>query len=116
MQLLKTWQSNQRYREVLAVCLPLVMGMSAVTVMEFTDRVFLSNYSLEAISAASPASGMAFVFLILFGGVGNYCGVFIAQYWGAGRPGRIGAVLWQGIYFTIMSGVILLLHHCCMAS
>jgi len=108
VQLLKTWQSNQRYREVLAVCLPLVMGMSAVTVMEFTDRVFLSNYSLEAISAASPASGMAFVFLILFGGVGNYCGVFIAQYWGAGRPGRIGAVLWQGIYFTIMSGVILL--------
>jgi len=108
MQMLKIWRTNQRYREVLAVYLPLVMGMSAVTVMEFTDRVFLSNYSLEAISAATPASGMAFVFLVLFGGVGNYCGVFIAQYVGAGQLDRIGAMLCQGIYFTLISGIILL--------
>ena len=101
--------TGNRYREVLAVCLPLVMGMSAVTVMEFTDRVFLSNYSIEAISAASPASGMAFVFLILFAGVGGYCGVFIAQYVGAGRHDRIGTMLWQGIYFTLVSAIILLL-------
>lgn len=103
------WRDRQRYREVLAICLPLVMGMSAVTVMEFTDRVFLSNYSLEAISAASPAGGAAFVFLILFGGVGSYCTVFIAQYTGAGRLGRIGAMLWQGIYFTLLAGAILIL-------
>lgn len=102
------WRSRQRYREVLAICLPLVMGMSAVTVMEFTDRVFLSNYSLAAISAASPAGGAAFVFLILFGGVGSYCGVFIAQYAGAGRLNRIGAMLWQGLYITLLAGVILL--------
>lgn len=108
MKLIQTWQKNQRYREVFAICLPLVMGMSAVTVMEFTDRVFLSNYSLEAISAASPASATAFLFLVLFGGVGSYCGVFIAQYSGAGRPEKIGSMLWQGIYFTIFSGIILL--------
>jgi MATE family multidrug resistance protein len=106
---LQNWRASQRYREVLGVCLPLVMGMSAVTVMEFTDRVFLSNYSLEAISAASPASGAAFVFLVLFGGVGSYCGVFIAQYVGAGRNDRVGAMLWQGIYFTGLAGLILLL-------
>ena len=106
---LHNWRASQRYREVLGVCLPLVMGMSAVTVMEFTDRVFLSNYSLEAISAASPASGAAFVFLVLFGGVGSYCGVFIAQYVGAGRNNRVGAMLWQGIYFTAFAGLILLL-------
>ena len=106
---LHRWRANQRYREVLGICLPLVMGMSAVTVMEFTDRVFLSNYSLEAISAASPASGAAFVFLVLFGGVGSYCGVFIAQYIGAGRNHRVGMMLWQGIYFTLGAGLILLL-------
>ncbi|NNK58363.1 MAG: MATE family efflux transporter [Desulfofustis sp.] len=105
---LRNWRTSQRYREVLGVCLPLVMGMAAVTVMEFTDRVFLSNYSLEAISAASPASGAAFVFLVLFGGVGSYCGVFIAQYVGAGRNNRVGAMLWQGIYFTGVAGLILL--------
>ena len=104
----KGWRAKQRYREVITVCLPLVMGMSAVTIMEFTDRVFLSNYSLEAISAASPASGAAFVFLVLFGGIGSYCGVFIAQYVGAGRYKQVGAMLWQGIYFALFAGVVLL--------
>jgi MATE family multidrug resistance protein len=84
------------------------MGMSAVTIMEFTNRVFLSNYSLEAISAASPASGAAFVFLVLFGGIGSYCGVFIAQYVGAGRSKHVGAMLWQGIYVTLFAGVVLI--------
>ena len=107
-EMLTTWRAKQRYREVISVCLPLVMGMSAVTIMEFTDRVFLSNYSLEAISAASPASGAAFVFLVLFGGIGGYCGVFIAQYVGAGRNKQVGAMLWQGIYFTLFAGVVLL--------
>lgn len=108
MQFLQNWQENQRYREVFAVCFPLVMGMSATTVMEFTDRVFLSNYSLEAISAATPAGLSAYLFMAFFGGIGSYCGVFIAQYIGAGQPKKIGSVLWQGLYFCLLSGIFFL--------
>jgi MATE family multidrug resistance protein len=96
-----------RYREVLRVCLPLVISLSATTVMEFTDRVFLANYSIDAISAALPAGITSFLFIAFFGGVGGYAGVFIAQYTGRGNPRKIGIVLWQGIYFTLASGVIL---------
>ncbi len=98
--------SSTDYREVLRVCLPLVLSMSATTVMEFTDRVFLSNYSIEAISAAAPAGITAYLFLAFFGGVGGYAGVFIAQYFGSGNHKRIGEVLWQGIYFTLFTGFI----------
>lgn len=98
---------NNRYHEVLRICLPLVLGMSATTIMEFTDRIFLSNYSLEAISAAVPAGITSYLFLSFFGGIGSYAGVFIAQYFGAGSMDRIGKVLWQGIYFTLFSGLIL---------
>ena len=98
-------RQQANYREVLRICLPLVLGMSATTVMEFTDRVFLANYSLEAISAAAPAGITAFLFMAFFGGIGGYCGVFIAQYYGSGAQARIGAVLWQGIYFTLFSGI-----------
>ena len=42
------------YRKVLSVSLPLVLSMAATTVMEFTDRIFLANYSVEAIAAALP--------------------------------------------------------------
>ena len=75
--------------------------------MEFTDRVFLANYSIEAISAALPAGITSYLFIAFFGGVGGYVGVFIAQYTGRGDKERIGLVLWQGIFFTLFSGLIL---------
>lgn len=108
-QLLKNWRKKSRYRDVSQVCIPLVTGMAATTVMEFTDRIFLSHYSVEAISAVVPAGVTAFLVLVFLGGVAGYISIFIAQYTGAGRPDKIGATLWQGIFFTLFSGVVLLL-------
>ena len=100
------WRRNH-YREVLAVCLPLVLSLSATTVMEFTDRIFLANYSLDAISAALPAGILSYLPIAFLGGIGGYAGVFIAQYTGRGDHGRIGTVLWQGIHFSLASGLLL---------
>lgn len=98
----------RRYRAVITVSLPLVMSMAATTVMEFTDRVFLANYSMDAIAAALPAGITVFLFLTFFSGIAAYINVFIAQYKGAGSENRIGACLWQGIYFSLFSGILLL--------
>jgi multidrug resistance protein, MATE family len=106
-QWLTNWRQRSRYREVANVCVPLVMGTAATTVMEFTDRVFLANYSLDAVAAAMPAGIAAFLFLAFFGGVAAYVSVFIAQYKGAGATRRIGAALWQGLYFSMASGCVL---------
>jgi MATE family multidrug resistance protein len=102
-----SWPATYPYAEVTRVCLPLVMGMGATMVMEFTDRVFLANYSVAAISAALPAGIAAFLCMSFLGGVGGYISVFIAQYNGAGRNERIGTALWQGLYFTLLAGLIL---------
>jgi len=101
----RQWIRCSRYHEVIRVCLPLVLSMSAATLMTFTDRVFLANYSLNAISAALPAGITSYLFVAFFGGVGGYAGVFIAQYTGRGDHLKVGAVLWQGIYFTLGSGI-----------
>ncbi len=98
---------RNRYREVLGVCLPLVFSLSATTLMEFTDRIFLAHYSIDAISAALPAGISSYLPIAFFGGVGGYAGVFIAQYTGRGEEGKIGGVLWQGIYFTLGTGLLL---------
>lgn len=103
------FQKNSQYKEVLRVCFPLVMSMSATTVMEFTDRVFLANYSINAIAAVAPAGITAYLFMAFLGGIAGYTQVFIAQYHGAGRTDRIGVSLWQGLYFTLFSGCIFLL-------
>lgn len=101
------WRRENRYKAVMSVCLPLVMSMAATTVMEFTDRVFLSWYSLDAIAAVTPAGIAAFLFLAFFGGVAAYIMVFIAQYKGSDAHERIGSALWQGIYFSLASGLIM---------
>ncbi|MGD9281569.1 MAG: MATE family efflux transporter [Desulfobacterales bacterium] len=100
-------KENNPYRKVLRVSMPLVVSMSSTMIMEFTDRIFLANYSLDAIAAALPAGITAFLFISFFLGTAQYLNVFVAQYSGSGRPQRVGAVLWQGIYFSILSGATL---------
>ncbi len=107
--ILQNWRQKSRYRDVSRVCIPLVTGMAATTVMEFTDRIFLSHYSVNAISAVVPAGVTAFLVLVFLGGIASYISVFVAQYSGAGRLDKIGATLWQGVFLTLLSGGILLL-------
>ncbi len=75
--------------------------------MQFTDRVFLANYSVEAIAAALPAGIASFTSIAFFMGVANYTNTFVAQYTGARAYDRVGASVWQGIYFSLMAAVIL---------
>jgi MATE family multidrug resistance protein len=97
------------YREVLVVGLPLVASMISGTVMQFTDRMFLAHHSLDALAASLSASITNFVFMAFFVGVASYVNVFVAQYTGAGQPGRVGAALWQGLWFSLLAGVALAL-------
>lgn len=100
--------SLKNYRELASVSIPLVLSMAATTVMEFTDRVFLANYSIDAIAAAMPAGIAAFLVLTFFTGITAYLNVFIAQYTGAGDLLQIGSCLWQGIYFSLFAALFLM--------
>ncbi|EPR44503.1 MATE efflux family protein [Desulfovibrio sp. X2] len=95
------------YRDVLRISLPLVLSLGSVTVMFFTDRVFLARYSLDAIAACMPAGVAAFLFTCFFMGTVSYVNVFVAQYTGAGRHEEVGPALWQGIWFALGSWVAL---------
>jgi MATE family multidrug resistance protein len=75
--------------------------------MLFTDRIFLSRYSLEAIAAAMPAGAASFLFVAFFIGVVGYVNVFVAQYTGSGEREKVGASVWQGLYFTFGASLIL---------
>ncbi|GAU07900.1 MATE family efflux transporter [Desulfoplanes formicivorans] len=92
--------------EVIRVSFPLVLSMGATTVMEFTDRVFLGRYSLDALAAAVPSGLMALLVMSVFIGTGGYVSVFVAQYTGAGRLDKVGRVLWQGVYFALAATVV----------
>ena len=68
------------YRRILKVSMPLVLSLGETTIMEFTDRLFLARYSLDAIAAATPAGIMALLAMTIFVGTTSYVSVFVAQY------------------------------------
>ena len=100
------------YNKVVAVSFPLVLSMGSTTVMEFTDRIFLGNYSIDALAAAMPAGITSFLFTSFFMGVVGYVSVFVAQYTGAKNKKGVGISLWQGIYFALIGGLFMTLLSC----
>lgn len=97
------------YRRILKVSMPLVASLGATTVMEFTDRLFLAHYSLDAIAAATPAGIMSLLLLTIFTGTAGYVSVFVAQYVGQNRSELIGRIVWQGVYVALLGAVVLAL-------
>ena len=99
----------KHFREILRVSLPLVVSTASYTVLTFTDRMFLSWYSPEAIAASVPAMILSYAGICFFMGTGQYTNVLIAQFFGASLDKDVARSLWQGIYFSIISSLILLL-------
>jgi MATE family multidrug resistance protein len=109
MEALKNrWNRPAGYREVLAIAIPLILSTATWSVQHFVDRMFLTWYSPEAIAAALPAGMLHFSMVSIFMGTAGYVSTFVAQYFGAGRYERIGPALWQGIYMSLIGGLLIL--------
>ena len=105
----RRWYAPLGYAEILHVGLPLVAGMCSATVMQFTDRLFLSHYSVSAIAAVMPATMAWLTLSLTLMGVCGYSTVLVAQYVGSGAGHRVGSALWQGIWCALLGGVLMLL-------
>jgi len=64
--MIKRWSQKNGYKDVLTISLPLVASMGSLTLMQFTDRMFLANYSADAIAAALPAGIASFTACLLY--------------------------------------------------
>jgi len=105
----KRWAQHGGYREILAISFPLVLSTSAWTIQHFVDRLFLSRYSAEAIAASLPAGLLNGTITGIFTGTASFVSTFVAQYYGAKRYERIGKIVWQGLYLSLIGGLVMLL-------
>lgn len=101
------WNGEGGGGEVFKIALPLIISTSAYTLQMFIDRVFLMWYSSEAMAAAMFSGMTSFTIFSLFLGTALYVNTFVAQYDGAGRANRVGAAIWQGIYFSVVAGFLM---------
>ena len=95
------------YLQVLRVAFPLILSTGSFSVQQFIDRMFLSWYSPDALAAALPTGMLCFTLISLFMGTSGYVSTFVAQYIGASRPERVGPAMWQGIYFSVLGGLLI---------
>lgn len=102
------WSAECGYREVLIISIPLILSTGAWSILLFFDRMFLAWYSPAAIAAAMPAGMTSFSMLCFFIGTAAYVNTFVAQYYGAAEEKKIGAIIWQGIYFSALSLLVII--------
>ncbi len=96
----------QAGKELLRLSLPFIVSSSCTTVQIFIDRIFVSGVNSDAVAAAMPTVGYFWTPLALLQFTVLYATVFVAQYIGAGRPNRVGPVVWQALYFAIGAGIL----------
>jgi MATE family multidrug resistance protein len=94
-----------RWKTLLAVAWPLIVANSFWNIQLTIDRVFLGNFSTEALGAAMAVMGVFWVPMALLQGTANYVMTFVAQYFGAKEYDKIGAAVWQSLYVSLFGGL-----------
>lgn len=94
--------------EFLKVAIPLVLSAGSLAIMNVIDRLLLTWYDTDALAAAMPAGMLHWTIMSVPIGVVLYVNTFVAQYDGAGQPGKVVASVWQGVWIALVSGLALL--------
>ncbi len=94
--------------ELLRVAVPLMLSAGSHSLMNAADRVVLAGCSEAALAAVTPASMLHWTAVCVPLGTILYANTFISQYDGAGRKDRMMASLWQAIWLSLVTGVLLL--------
>lgn len=75
--------------------------------MGFCDRLILARYSLEAVEASISGLYLAQLFQIPCMKIASTAQIFVGQYKGADKSNRIGPIVWQMIWFSIFSMILI---------
>ncbi|MFO0947051.1 MAG: MATE family efflux transporter [Planctomycetota bacterium] len=96
------------FRELARISVPLILSSGSLSLQMVIDRIFLTWSSTEALAASMPAGMLHWTCISMAFGTATYVNTFVAQYHGAGKPDRIAASIWQGIYFCLLASIFML--------
>lgn len=95
-------------KKLLVMAWPLIISNSFTTIQITIDRLFLSWEGADVASGATSAVMIFWLPFVLLYTTAGYVATFVAQYSGAKRPHRVGAAVWQGIWFSLIAGIAFL--------
>lgn len=100
---------TQKWKALLQLAWPLIVANSFWNLQLTIDRVYLGNYSTEALGAALAVMGLFWTPMALLQQTAAYVVTFVAQYYGAKEFKMIGPALWQSLYISVLGGLLFLL-------
>lgn len=100
--------NKKQWYSVLKIAWPLIIANSFWNLQVTIDRIFLGQFSTEALGASVVVMGVFWTPMALLQQTVSYVTTFVAQYLGAQRISMIGRATWQSIYLSVLGGLLLL--------
>jgi multidrug resistance protein, MATE family len=99
---LLTKYPSASFRELVTLSYPLMISALSGLLMFFSDRLFLANYSLDALNAAVLGSMAANIFCYGMLSISSIAEVFVATKNGAGNYHAVSNPVWQMVWFSLI--------------
>jgi multidrug resistance protein, MATE family len=97
------------WKKILINAWPLIIANSFWNLQLTIDRIFLGQFSTDALGAAMAVMGLFWVPMALIQQTASYSMTFVAQYFGAKQFEKIGPSIWHAIYLGVAGGLAVLL-------
>ncbi|MBT6928477.1 MAG: MATE family efflux transporter [Waddliaceae bacterium] len=96
-------------RKLLAMALPMIVSQASMTIMMFTDRVFLARIGEQHMSAAMIGGLTVFLAMTFWYGIIGYVNALVAQHYGAKKYKDCSLAVSQGAILAVLAYPIILL-------
>jgi MATE family multidrug resistance protein len=104
----KEESSWEGFREVSVMAWPVMLGAMSFVLMDFVDKIFVSRLGVDHLAAVGSAGIWAYTLGVFFIGIAGCVSTFASQSIGKGKPDHSARYAWQGIYVSLIAGILAL--------
>ena len=98
--------SKEGIREIWVLALPIIASMASATIASFVDTWFVALVGTAEVAAAMPAGITAYTLTAFPLGIAQCVSTFAAQALGRSEPREGAAYAWQGLYLSLVVGLV----------
>lgn len=104
--LINKFFDKKSFKSIMILAWPLILATFSNVIQQCVDKIFLGQYSQEALAACVPAGMLSSVIICFCTGTIIYVSNFIAQFRGAEEYDKIAVILNQGFILSVIFGFI----------
>lgn len=104
--MLNNFIDKNSFKTIINLAWPLILATCSNVIQQYVDKIFLAQYSQDALAAVVPAGMVTCVVTCFFTGIIGYVSNFIAQYRGAKEYENVPIIMNQTFFLSLIFSVI----------